>query len=386
MRELWETLSDKLGANFAEDVDLQADIRRLSQAFTEARDELPTDYLESERARDAYLAYYLPLNFEKVRTLLGAHAKELWPELPKNELRWVDFGCGPGTATLAALGAFKLRFKEDKLPAINVQLVDHQESARKLAAELVRDFAKKAGMTVKIESHNELPESARYDLALAANVLNELPAAEDVAQGEEGREILMKLWDQTEGAFLVLEPGHRVSSQRLVRFRERVLKGDRAKTAIIGPCPHVEKCPVYRTKDWCHFSEPVTDGRLIDLNLRIFRDKRSWLKFSYVLFQRGEPQVFDKRTFRAIGDVHISKGRDAIDLCQPNEKFVLYVPHNLPPLLKDNLVRGASVRVGEDRHLTARALTKRKAPEKPRAGTKTIAKKDGPPKVKPLKR
>lgn len=362
MREIWDVLSEKLGANFAEDKVLQTNIVRLSRAFTEDRAELPADYLEDEEAGSAYLAYYLPLNFEKARTLLTAHAREVWPETPKQNLRWADFGCGPGTAALAALGALKLRFKGEKLPDVHIDLIDQQESALELARELVEKFAAKlGGAKITVQKHTSLPTHVEYDLSLAANVLNELPPADE---GEEGRELLLQLWHQTKGSFFVMEPGHRVSSQRLVRFRERVLKENREGTNIIGPCPHVAKCPVYRTQNWCHFSEPIQDGRLIDLNLRVFKDKRSWLKFSYVLFTRGAPKPFDGQTFRAIGDLHIQRGQTAIDLCQPNEKWVLYVPKNLPPILKDNLVRGASVRVHDNRKITAIPLSKRKAQAK----------------------
>lgn len=361
MREIWDVLSEKLGANFAEDKTLQANIVRMSRAFTEDRADLPADYLEDEEAGAAYLAYYLPLNFEKARTLLTAHAKEIWPETPKHVQRWADFGCGPGTATLAALGALKLRFKGEKPPAVHVDLIDQQQSALDLAEELIETFATRVGLKATIHKHKSLPAHVEYDLSLAANVLNELPPAEE---GEEGRELLMQLWHQTKGSFFVMEPGHRVSSQRLVRFRERVLKENREGTNIIGPCPHVEKCPVYRTPNWCHFSEPVQDGRLIDLNLRVFKDKRSWLKFSYVLFTRGAPKKFDGQTYRAIGDLHIQRGQTAIDLCQPNEKWVLYVPKNIPPLLRSSLVRGASVRIHDNRKITAIPLSKRKETRK----------------------
>jgi SAM-dependent methyltransferase len=348
-KAVWELIKEELGAGFAEDRQLQADIRRLSLAFTEGRGELEADYLENKRQSRAYLAYFLPLNFEKVRTLFEAHSS-FWPEtLPARPQRWLDLGCGPGTATLAALLAYRTRYrKTTEMPAVQIDLVDSQESALEMAETLVRDFATKQGLNVSTRRYRSWSEvlknqaDASYDLALAANVLNELPAE----SGAEGRELLLDIWDRTTGAFLVLEPGHRVSSQRLIRFRERLLKA--GKMRILGPCSHVEKCPLHRSKHWCHFSEPNIDGQLIDLNLRVFKNPRAWLKFSYVFFKREEPSPRDPRLFRAIGDLHLSQGKLAIDLCQPEFKKSLKLPRNLPPDLRTTLVRGALVQLSED--------------------------------------
>lgn len=366
MKPFWDLLDETLGENFAEDHELQDTIRQLSAAFTEDRAALPRDYLEDPELQAAYLAYFVPLNFEKVYLLLSSMAG-VWPkelDLTRPQL-WLDFGSGPGTATLAALAAFKNRYKKlEKLPQIHVLLVDTQTGALNLADNLVRGFAAKLGLEVETELLTELPMAdtgrvATYDLSLAANVLNELPAEASA----EARELLMQVWDATSGACLVLEPSHRVASSRLVRFRERLLKDSRDVVTVLGPCKHAEKCPVHRTKDWCHFSEPTREGRLIDLNLRVFKNPRNWLKFSYLLVRRGEAMpAWDGKTFRAVGDLHEAGTKQlAIDLCKPGEKFELRVPKNLPPELRGDLVRGATVTIGENRNITARPITKREA-------------------------
>lgn len=359
MKQFWDLIESNLGADFAEDPDIQETVHALSHAFTEGREELPRDYLNDPELQAAYLAYFVPLNFEKLYMLLSSHAG-VWPsELATDRAqRWCDLGCGPGTAALAALAAYKNRYRKlEKLPLVEIDLVDRQTGALNLAEILVKDFAKKLGLEVSVRMLTELPlKPGPYDLSLAANVLNELPAEE----GTAGRELLQVFWEATSGVLLLLEPGHRVSSQRLVRFRERLLKASGSDVRILGPCPHQEKCPVHRTKHWCHFAEPVTDGRLIDLNLRIFKDPRGWLKFSYLLARRAEPLPREEGRFRAIGDLHLSGPKNlAIDLCQPNEKFSLRVPTNIPPELASTLVRGATVWVDKDRKITARPLTKR---------------------------
>lgn len=363
MKHFWDLLEENLGDDFAEDRELQATVRDLSLAFTEGRDALPEDYLNEPDLQAAYLAYFVPLNFEKVYMILSSH-KGVWPaELNVDKpFRILDLGAGPGTAALAAMAAFKNRFKKlEKLPSLQIDLVDTQTGALNLAEILVRRFAEMLKLEVEVNLHTSLPHSEQYDLTLAANVLNELPANED----SESREALLQLWDLCKGVALVLEPGHRVSSQRLVRFRERLLKDcapgeGKENVTILGPCPHQQKCPVHRTKHWCHFAEPVTDGRLIDLNLRIFKDPRSWLKFSYLLVSREKPQSWTPPMFRAIGDLHpAGPKRLAIDLCQPNEKFALFVPANIPSELRSTLVRGAAVTLDDDRQISARPMSRR---------------------------
>lgn len=389
MKPLWDLIEQNLGNDFAADKKLQAAVRQMSEAFTEDRSRLPADYLRADRFERAYLAYYLPLNFSKVFAVLSSH-KGVWPaELPTDRpLRWIDFGSGPGTAALAALAAYRHRYKKvEKLPPVQIHLVDTQSDALKLAQKLIPKFAEiLGGLEVEVRLEKTIPNFKEpfYDLALAANVLNELPPEE----GPNARETLLKLWDVSAGVFLVLEPGHRVSSQRLVRFRERLFKTHRSETRVLGPCPHLDRCPVYRTKHWCHFSEPVTDQRLIALNLRLFQNPRSWLKFSYLLVSRGEPVEWVPGKYRAIGDLHPSGPEAfAIDLCQPNEKHVLKTSRRIPAELRSQLVRGATVEVSKDGEVTARPMTKRVLKEP--GGERTRGPQPGPrvtPRGRPEKR
>lgn len=364
MRELWSVLEETLGAKFAD----TAEIRKLSRSFTEERAELTTNYLEDPKKLAAYLAYYVPLNFLKVTSILRGHAENVWPKSLASTVRWLDFGCGPAaTASLAALAELKATRGPNAMPVIEIDLVDTQDAALRRAEELLAAFASKIGVKTRIATHKVLPitdakkASARYDMALVANVLNELPASD--AHETDKRETLLKIWDVTRGALVVLEPGHRVSSQRLIRFRSRLLKDVSAKTAeVVGPCLHSQQCPVYRTRHWCHFSEPVSDERLIQMNLKIFNNPRGWLKFSYFIVKRGKPKAWDRRFYRAIGDLHLSRGRNAIDLCRPGEKKLLVLPANLPPPLKNSLVRGAAVELDDEGYRVTAAvpLTPRK--------------------------
>lgn len=335
-RSIWSVLTDELGKNFVEDAVLHRDIRALSSAFTENRSKLTQNYMSKPHLARAYLAYFLPLNFLKTDLILS----ELEPPTTLKQ-RWIDFGCGPATASLAALS----RAKEGS--QISIDLIDSNEAALDIAIRLLENMALKKNILLTLETAARLNKSHdQYDLALASNVLNELPE-----HSGPSKEPFVDLWDRTRGNLVIIEPSHRVASQRLIRLRARLLT--QPQTHIVGPCLHAEKCPLFRTQHWCHFSEQHADGRMIDLNLRVFKDPRAWLKFSYLSVSRSprteEPMrslIEGSEIFRSIGDVHPSSGRLAIDLCQPSEKLVLKLPRNLPPLLQRKLLRGRLVEVG----------------------------------------
>jgi ribosomal protein RSM22 (predicted rRNA methylase) len=211
--------------------------------------------------------------------------------------------------------------------------VESQTPVRALALRMIQTYCRRLDIPCPpLREWQRMPTApvGGYSLAIAANVLNELP---------DGRP-LERLWAEVSGTFLILEPGHRVSSQKLIRLRERLRE---EKAHILGPCAHEERCPLVRTKHWCHFSEPVGDEQLIKMNRALFGDNRPWLKFSYLFLSR-EAQGARAQQHRAIGDLHLSgPGMVAIDLCAPDDKKPLRLPRTAPADLLESLVRGSLV-------------------------------------------
>ena len=370
INRLWRLLESELGTDFEGDPEIQKNVRALSKSFTEGRSHLSAHYLSDRWARQAYLAYFVPLNFHKTLLLLRAHGVKLG-------LTWCDFGSGPATSTLAAL-AWLSESGQYNGEEIVITLVDLRAEALQLAERLVRNYASDLKIKVKVRGVKFLKEGRAeppFDFSMASNVLNELSSTEP----------LSSLWAQTRGSFFILEPSHRVSSQKLIRFRWRLLTDDKSpvesaaepvgltdtplpsKTTgrsieVIGPCFHSEQCPLFRSKHWCHFSERVIDPQMIILNESIFRDPRAWLKFSYLLVGRPgsalEPPPKGIVRYRAIGDLHPSgPGRVAIDLCQPNEKLPLRLSSKTPRALTHKLVRGAEVCLKKEKIVRATPLT-----------------------------
>jgi len=151
---------------------------------------------------------------------------------------------------------------------------------------------------------------------------------------------------------LILEPSHRVASQKLIRLRKRLIE---TKTSsflkILGPCTHEKECPLFRSsRDWCHFSDRIADPRLVTMGRKIFKSSRDWMKYSYLFLEQTSSAPVSKKNqdgelYRAIGDLHPTRrGTYAIDVCTPGKKIEWYYPKSIAPSKKLRLFRGALIR------------------------------------------
>lgn len=328
MKKLWDLLEKKLGKNFLDNPVLVESIRELSLFFTEQRQQRPQRYLDYPLARRAYTAYYLPLNYLKLKEVLPQCRQSLLKnQKNKPEIHVLDFGCGPGTGSLAAIRVFYGDWKDKK---IVFHLYDQSEASLREAVDFVLEYAKVHDLNCEARTYSSLHalDQVTYDLAIFANVLNEL----------NDTNVFFSLWNKTKGPFVLLEPSHRVSSQKLIRLRERFLKRENAQ--ILAPCSHHLTCPLYSTKHWCHFSSPHEEALLKKINLKIFKNPRLWLKYSYLILQKS-PVVHLPNQYRIIGDLHPSgPGHAAIDLCAPRQKQVLRLPVKKMKAFENQLQRG----------------------------------------------
>ncbi len=332
---IWNLIESLLGKDFLKNPRIKNEVLKLSNRFTDDRGE-QGNVKRAYRADgpEAYLAYFLPLNYFKLLRVFE-ESPRLTEDASKDFIRILDFGCGPATASLALLTLLK-----EKLGAypkqVDINLIDSDKNMLQTASDVLKAFAKQEKVEIKIHPFSSLQEclkivqlkNLKIDFGLAANVLNELPANEGSFAKPEP---LLLIWEQVAN-LIVLEPAHRVASQRLIRFRKRILDYSKQKNIsvhILAPCPHQGECPLYRNKYWCHFSEKLgkdkEEDTLIKLNKNIFKNPRLWLKFSYLTVKKEQPttELNKKGYYRAIGDLHPSgPGFLAIDLCQPENKKV----------------------------------------------------------------
>ncbi len=146
-------------------------------------------YMAHRTPRRAYVNYYLPVNAAKVdRVLAELETYATLPEAP----RVLDFGCGPGSASIALLQRRKVG---------ELCLVDVVDEALDDAAF----FCRLLGITPRT-SHDP-PRDGKFDLILAANV-----------RSEAARPLEDLLAD--DGYLVVIEPALKSVTRKLMEWRD----------------------------------------------------------------------------------------------------------------------------------------------------------------------
>jgi hypothetical protein len=164
----------------------------------------------------------------------------------------------------------------------------------------------------------------RFDLVVAAHLLNELFVDRPPAERVELRARLVFGWSKSllsAGGILVLvEPALRQTSRELLAVRDQLLT---AGLEVVAPCFWTGPCPALaRDRDWCHDAAPIANGERVD--------------YSYLVLRAADPGAADSRAardstvdggavhlaadsalFRVVGDPMIEKGRLRLFGCGP---------------------------------------------------------------------
>jgi SAM-dependent methyltransferase len=281
-----QTLKDLLteyhrerGGSVTETVD---GVRELSPMFNGLLPHRP-GYLAAGRLRRAYVHYYLPANAEKVARVLDE--LEAYAPLPERP-RVLDFGCGPGTASIPLLR---------RRPQADLTLVDVVDEA----LDDARFFTELLG--ARPRALHEPPAGGKFDLILAANVFSE-------AQ----RNLEDFLAD--DGFLVVLEPALKASTRRLMEWRDRMAA---AGFRVAAPCLRQEPCPMLRHVDlWCHQDVPwPRPGQVAQVDQRLGLSKET-LKYAYaVVTRKGRTLADPGGDARVVSNLHREKGKAWAWLC-----------------------------------------------------------------------
>lgn len=278
LRDLLARYHSERGGSLAETAE---GVRELSAMFNGITPRRP-GYLASPQLRRAYVHYYLPVNLEKVARVL----REMDVYAPRRRApRVLDYGCGPGTAAIAALLHG---------PVADVCLVDVVDEA----LEDARFFCEALG--AKTRTLHEPPDE-KFDLIFAANVFSE-----HVERLEE------RLTDR--GYLVVIEPALRDSTLQLMKWRDQAVeRGFR----VAAPCLGRARCPMLERSDlWCH--QEVSWPRpaaVSEIDRRVGLNKET-LKYSYaVITKLGRTLEDQEGDFRVVSNLHREKGKAWAWLC-----------------------------------------------------------------------
>ncbi len=207
-------------------------IKEMNQAFTSKREAI-NNYVLSPDFVSAYSLLYLTTNFPKLNFLLDQLNHELVKQFESCD--FIDYGCGPGTYSLAWLQRFT-QF------AGNIHCIDQSplmiEQAKKFIAALHPQYSG-AHYTNRYQVMNKA-DRQRPLVLFFGHSLNEL-----------GRTAALKLIKEIDPDFvLFIEPGTKDFFADALFYRQELLS---QAFSINYPCLSQSACPMLsRPDDWCH--------------------------------------------------------------------------------------------------------------------------------------
>lgn len=281
-------------------------VKKLSDYFI-ANPDGSTPWHESW-AQIAYLCYFLPLNHARVQAVVTeAQTRGFFEGLDEV----LDFGCGPGTASLALTEHFQKFVMVEKAKDVCSKFAFLPKATWSATAPAVSQPAK----TMAVFSYS-LTE------------LSDLPP-----------------WAKKLEALMILEPSTQADGRKLSELRQRLIAEG---YSIWAPCTHHGACPLLTQSktDWCHdrifFAMPEWFEKL-EQHLPM---KNRTLTTSYLLARRKKPAPFAENVGRIVGDHLKEKGKDRQMFCRgPEREFLAWLHKNG---LEQDIPRGVLIEIPED--------------------------------------
>jgi hypothetical protein len=247
---------------------------RLHRGLVGERALVGSPYLADPALREAYETDLAP----RTRAALA----RIFAQVELGPIRRVlDLGAGTG----AAGEAVRARFGTVELVS-----VDNVAAPGVLVADLSR-----TGRPGGVEG--------RFDLVVAAHLLNELAPRLSVADRAARVASWVDELMEPAGACVIVEPALRETSRALLEIRDRLVGRG---LFVAAPCYWQGPCPALaRERDWCHdAAPPATLGR-------------SRVDFSYLVLRRSGVAAHDPGLVRVVSDRLEEKGRIRMFGCGP---------------------------------------------------------------------
>ena len=256
--------------------------KELSLAFTSERAAREADYMSHPDKLSAYVAAFMLPGAVKVMHCLeqvGAQG---------DDISVLDIGSGPGTASLATSAFFSTRQPETR---VRIAAMERTRPALEKAHELFRKIApphhsfESAVLDITKQPLGKALAKRRFDIVIAANVLNELPEDQVLKISAD----LIQDFLKEDGSFIIIDPALRETARPLMALRDRLVAEGAAQVA--APCLHQKACPMLAAndRDWCHFYiEWERPEYLVKLDELSGMDHRH-LKMSYLILTSPLP-------------------------------------------------------------------------------------------------
>lgn len=266
-------------------------------------------------AQEAYMNYYLPLNVARLKRIIQQG----------NELRFfdglscmIDFGAGPGSATLAFLDFFN---------DLQFYLIEKSSIAKKLAFQS-SDFLKTCYWST--EFSNSLLTKPHQSLAVFSYSLTELHELPE--------------WTNNVEALMIVEPSTRQDGRLLLKLRDKLMERG---FYIWAPCTHQKKCPLlYQSKtDWCHDRIDFFPNESLKEIEKFLPMKNKTLTMCYLLARKLKPPLLKAARARIVGDLLEENGKNRQMVCRGEDReFLVWLHKNK---IQHSLLRGDLLQIAQ---------------------------------------
>ncbi len=257
--------------------------------------------LLSKAERNVYLESRMPAT--------QAVCEKVFSILPKkaNITSFLDLGCGPGSATYAALKTFP--------DLLTIHLIDRDNSYDYNFCKQHQFFK---------QNFKDLCITQSYDIVVLSYSLSE-------CDNKFLEKVLFTTWEKTNQYLVIIEPGTPYGYASFLKTRQYLIENG---AFLIAPCPHELACPLVNS-DWCHFKIRLHRTKIhqqIKQATKSFEDE----SYTYGIFSKQPNQIKNNRIIKKPirGSGHI-----LFDLCT-----------------SDGLKRETISRRDKDRYIKAKKL------------------------------
>ena len=262
---------------------------------------------DKEFCQIAYRYYFLPLNFLRCKRVVE---KGEQVGFFNGLTHFIDWGCGPGTASLALSDSASLRSSMRKQILIDQSLLP-LNSFQDLQDALVHP---ERTDDISLKKYLDQKERSCLVFSYSLTEVTELPRG----------------WDQFE-ALMIIEPSTSQDGRKLLELRSQLIaKG----FSMWAPCPHQLSCPLLTEskQDWCHDRVLVeAPAWFLELEQDLPMKNRT-ITMSYLLARKKPAAAFEKNVGRLTGDSREENGKTRQLVCR-NEKreFLTWMHKKIVP-------------------------------------------------------
>lgn len=286
-------------------------LKILSDQYVQKPEHAPTVSMQDAQA---YALYYLLINAAKIAAL----TTNLSTALLNRPLKILDYGSGPGTASLAYLFSNPLSH--------SIDLVDTQGAMRTCADILLTRWERLNQKNISWKTHSTLPSDvSQYDIIFVANMFSE-----SKVESNQGiiKSLIGKLSES--GQLVVVEPGTVHATRKLMSLRDRLVEQKEMK--VVFPCTHQLSCPLLKLPDqWCHGTLHWTMPKLVKQFDQILGFNKHRIKYSAAIFQKEDPNVSG---YRLLQDPEKSKKGVSFMLCGKGALHQITLPKGKAGILQ----------------------------------------------------